>query len=263
MQENPAKVPEERQADYQEMYLVMARHGNAWAHRSPAALRGTVPAVHGGVAPVPRQLHRRLGTGRAGEASPPVVRGRWSLQEDRRGRPVCRPVSGSRAEVPGRTHRSAPTRGGRYSEPTENGAKTDLANGADRFHALYGCNRAGRSTAGCAWGVASASQIRNEIWGVSQGPPALRKRHRWCGNGPMYLRHGFRRPNFVPKFGASVIVIGLPCGGREGRGMARRVVVLLRPAGTGVWRVRVTRPAGDEDGGSARRVVVPYESRET
>ena len=27
-------------------------------------------------------------------------------------------------------------------------------------------------------------------------------------NGPMYLRHGFRRPNFVPKFGASVMVIG-------------------------------------------------------
>ena len=26
--------------------------------------------------------------------------------------------------------------------------------------------------------------------------------------GPMYLRHGFRRPNFVPKFGASVIGIG-------------------------------------------------------
>ena len=27
-------------------------------------------------------------------------------------------------------------------------------------------------------------------------------------SGPMYLRHGFRRPNFVPKFGASVIGIG-------------------------------------------------------
>ncbi len=26
--------------------------------------------------------------------------------------------------------------------------------------------------------------------------------------GPMYLRHGFRRPNFVPKFGASVMGIG-------------------------------------------------------
>ena len=27
-------------------------------------------------------------------------------------------------------------------------------------------------------------------------------------NGPMYLRHGFRRPNFVPKVGASVMGIG-------------------------------------------------------
>ncbi len=27
-------------------------------------------------------------------------------------------------------------------------------------------------------------------------------------SGPMYLRHGFRRPNFVPKFGASVMGIG-------------------------------------------------------
>ena len=37
------------------------------------------------------------------------------------------------------------------------------------------------------------------------GHPALRVHHRWCAaSGPMYLRHGFRRPNFVPKFGASV-----------------------------------------------------------
>ena len=28
------------------------------------------------------------------------------------------------------------------------------------------------------------------------------------GFGPMYLGHGFRRPNFVPKFGASVMGIG-------------------------------------------------------
>ena len=28
------------------------------------------------------------------------------------------------------------------------------------------------------------------------------------GNGPMYLGHGFRRPNFAPKFGASVMGIG-------------------------------------------------------
>ena len=41
-----------------------------------------------------------------------------------------------------------------------------------------------------------------------------------CSNGPMYLRHGFRRPNFVPKFEASVMGIG-PCGDR---GRAAEVV---------------------------------------
>ena len=37
-------------------------------------------------------------------------------------------------------------------------------------------------------------------------------------NGPMYLGHGFRRPNFVPKFGASVMGIGpyAPRGTRDG-----------------------------------------------
>ena len=33
-------------------------------------------------------------------------------------------------------------------------------------------------------------------------------------SGPMYLRHGFRQPNFVPKFGASVMGIG-PYGKEE------------------------------------------------
>ena len=40
------------------------------------------------------------------------------------------------------------------------------------------------------------------------------------GFGLMYLGHGFRRPNFVPKFGASVIGIG-PYGDR---GRAAEVV---------------------------------------
>ena len=42
--------------------------------------------------------------------------------------------------------------------------------------------------------------------------------------GPMYLRHGFRQPNFVPKFRASVMVIG-PYVLRGDGGSARRVVV--------------------------------------
>ena len=37
-------------------------------------------------------------------------------------------------------------------------------------------------------------------------------------NGTMYLRHGFRRPNFVPEFGASVMGIGpYALRGDEGR----------------------------------------------
>ena len=46
---------------------------------------------------------------------------------------------------------------------------------------------------------------------TGDGPPGrrpLRKVYRSPSNGPMYLRHGFRRPNFVPKFGASVMGIG-------------------------------------------------------
>ena len=81
--------------------------------------------------------------------------------------------------------------------------------------------------AGCAWGVASASQIpkrdlgrRGEVTppygsatgvrskGASRPPPPTEAAQVVPSSGPMYLRHGFRRPNFVPKFGASVMGIG-------------------------------------------------------
>ena len=48
-----------------------------------------------------------------------------------------------------------------------------------------------------------------------RGRRPLRKVYRSPSNGPMHLRHGLRRPNFVPKFGASVIGIG-PYGTRWG-----------------------------------------------
>ena len=152
--------------------------------------------------------------------------------------------------VPGRTHRSAPTRGGRYSEPTENWCEDRPCQRGGTEPAPYGCNRAGRSTAGCAWGVASASQIpKRNLGRQSRSPRPTEAPQVVRSEGPMYLRHGFRRPNFVPKFGASVIVIGpYAPRGDEGRGMARRVVVPYGLRGTGV------RHAG---------VVVPYESRET
>ena len=63
--------------------------------------------------------------------------------------------------MPGRTHRSAPTRGGRYSEPTENWCEDRPCQRGGTEPAPYGSSRAGRSTAGC-------------------GHPAVRERHRWC-----------------------------------------------------------------------------------
>ena len=111
--------------------------------------------------------------------------------------------------VPGRTHRSAPTRGGRYSEPTENWCEDRPCQRGRTEPAPYGCNRAGRSTAGCAWGVASASQIpKRNLGRQSRSPRPTEAPQVVPSEGPMYLRHGFRRPNFVPKFGASVMGIG-------------------------------------------------------
>ena len=57
--------------------------------------------------------------------------------------------------------------------------------------------------------MASASQIpKRNLGRQSRSPRPTGATLAVCSNGPMYLRHGFRRPNFVPKFGASVMVIG-------------------------------------------------------
>ena len=153
----------------------------AGAHRSPAALRGTIPAVHGGVSPCAEAAPPRLGLGRGGEASPPVVRGRWSLQEDRRGRPVCRPVSGSRAEVCPGGHIGPPLHGVEgIPNQRKIGAKTDLANGAGQSPPPTDVTEQGGLRRGAPGVWLPPTKFRNGIWGVSQGHPALRKRHRWC-----------------------------------------------------------------------------------
>ena len=83
--------------------------------------------------------------------------------------------------IRGRTHRSAPTRGGRYSETREIGVKRTLPQRGGTEPAPYGSNRAGRSTAGC-------------------GHPALRVQHRWCpakgrcGHRPLRKTERFRQP---------------------------------------------------------------------
>ena len=99
-------------------------------------------------------------------------------------------------------------------------------------------------------------------------------------SGPMYLRHGFRRPNFVPKFGASVIGIGpyekerkfhqppgpaahsgasAPAGARKWVGIAAKIIPkvssnlgqsLSRPLGDSSLCTREPFPAeGGEAGG--------------
>ena len=68
--------------------------------------------------------------------------------------------------------------------------------------------------------IARSSEFPATPGGAGQSPPPTRTpRVPICG--PMYLRHGFRRPNFVPKFGASVIGIG-PYERTRGYGFPRR-----------------------------------------
>ena len=114
------------------------------------------------------------------------------------------------APVHGRTHRSAPTQCGKHSG--DNGkwrGKRTFPQRGGTEPAPYRGSGAERSTAGCAWGVASASQIpKRNLGRQSWSPRPTGATQVVPSEGPMYLRHGFRRPNFVPKFGASVIGIG-------------------------------------------------------
>ena len=103
------------------------------------------------------------------------------MQEDRRGRPVCRPVSGSRAEVCPGGHIGPPLHGVEgIPNQRKIGAKTDLANGAGQSPPPTGATEQGGLRRGAPGVWLPPAKFRNEIWGVSQGHPALRKRHRWC-----------------------------------------------------------------------------------
>ena len=101
--------------------------------------------------------------------------------------------------VSGRTHRSAPTRGGRYSEPTENWCEDRPCQRGGTEPAPYGGNRVGRSTAGCAWGVASASQIPKRNLGRQSWSPrpteatlVMRSEGPMWASAPTGRRGGFR-----------------------------------------------------------------------
>ena len=98
---------------------------------------------------------------------------------------MCRPVGGSREEGAG-GHIGPPLHGvgeafGNQRELARNDA---FPGGAGRSPPPY------RGSGGVRGGVRSPRPT-----GATQ---VVRS------SGPMYLRHGFRRPNFVPKFGASV-----------------------------------------------------------
>ena len=57
--------------------------------------------------------------------------------------------------------------------------------------------------------MASASQIPKRNLGRQSWSPRLTEATQVVpSEGPMYLRHGFRQPNFVPKFRASVMGVG-------------------------------------------------------
>ena len=100
------------------------------------------------------------------------------------------PGTVSRGRHHGRTHRSAPTRGGRRLGTNGNWCGTmPFPAGRDGARPLQGSRS--RVVYGGVWSPRPA--------GASPVVP---------GNGPMYLGHGFRRPNFAPKFGASVMGIG-------------------------------------------------------
>ena len=115
---------------------------------------------------------------------------------------MCRPVGGSRAEAFPGGHIGPPLReAGRCLGTNGNWRGTGaLRGGAEP--APYRRSGAGRRVQD--GGVRSPRPT-----GATQVMPS---------NGPMYLGHGFRRPNFVPKFGASVMGIGpyAPRGTRDG-----------------------------------------------
>ena len=86
---------------------------------------------------------------------------------------MCRPVDGSRES--GRTHRSAPTRSGKCSGTNGNWCK---------------------------------KRCLPQRGGTEPAPYRGRGAGRCVRDGGVRLGCGFRQPNFVPKFGASVIGIG-------------------------------------------------------
>ena len=138
-----------------------------------------------------------------------------------------------RRGVSGRTHRSAPTRWGRRSEPTGIGAERCLSQRGGTEPAPYRGPEQGGGRVRLGCGFRQPNSETEFVASVKVTPPygcnasgakqradvGIRPFSDGRGFGPPYLGHGLRRPNFVPKFGASV-KSSAPTGPRDCRGSA-------------------------------------------
>ena len=89
------------------------------------------------------------------------------------------------------------------------GVKQSLSSGAGRSPPPTGATEQGGLRRGAPGVWPPPAKFRNGIWnGGVWSPRPTGATQVVPSNGPMYLGHGFRRPNFVPKFGASVMGIG-------------------------------------------------------
>ena len=123
-----------------------------------------------------------------------------------------------RRGVSGRTHRSAPTRWGRRSEPTGIGAERCLSQRGGTEPAPYRGPEQGGGRVRLGCGFRQPNSETEFVASVKVTPPygcnasgakqradvGIRPFSDGRGFGPPYLGYGLRRPNSVPKFGASV-----------------------------------------------------------
>ena len=102
-----------------------------------------------------------------------------------------------RRGVSGRTHRSAPTRCGKRSGDNGNwhGKRTFPLRGAEQGDLRRGAPGVWLPPAKFRNGICGGGVWSPRPTGATQVVPS---------DGPPYLGHGLRRPNSVPKFGASV-----------------------------------------------------------
>ena len=120
---------------------------------------------------------------------------------------MCRPGHGFSRNLLTGGHIGPPLRGvGRCSGTNGNWRRTEaFPNGAGRSPPPTGATEQGGLRRGAPGVWPPPAKFRNGIWnGGVWSPRPTGATQVVPSNGPMYLGHGFRRPNFVPKFGASV-----------------------------------------------------------